>query len=52
MPAFAGQLSNAEIAAIITYERNAWDHDTGDLITPEQVQMRRLKTSDTRATQP
>ncbi|OQK15729.1 cytochrome B559 subunit alpha [Methyloprofundus sedimenti] len=43
MPAFAGQLSNAEIAAIITYERNAWDHDTGDLITPEQVQMRRSK---------
>lgn len=43
MPAFAGQLSNAEIAAIITYERNAWDHDTGDLITPEQVQIRRSK---------
>ena len=45
MPAFAAHLSDAEIAAIITYERNAWDHDTGDLITPEQVQMRRSKTT-------
>jgi len=46
MPAFAEHLSNAEIATIITYERNAWGHDTGDLITPEQVQMRRSNLPD------
>ena len=46
MPAFAEHLSNAEIATIITYERNAWGHDTGDLITPEQVQMRRSNLLD------
>lgn len=45
MQAFAEQLSNEEIAAIITYERNAWDHNTGDLISPEQAQARRSKTS-------
>lgn len=46
MPAFAEHLSNAEIATIITYERNAWGHDTGDLITPEQVQIRRSNLLD------
>ncbi len=41
MQSFADQLSDQELAAIITYERNAWGNDTGDLITPEQVQQRR-----------
>ena len=36
MASFA-HLSNEEIAALITYERNAWGNDSGDLITPEQV---------------
>ena len=30
-------LSDAEIAAIIHYERNAWGNDVGDLVTPEDI---------------
>jgi cytochrome c oxidase subunit II len=41
MPAFAPQLDDEELAAIITYERNAWEHDTGDLVQPSQIQARR-----------
>ena len=37
MPAFAGQLSDAELAAIITYERNAWGNDVGDEVQPADV---------------
>lgn len=32
MQAFGKQLSAAELAAVITYERNAWGNDTGDLV--------------------
>lgn len=52
MQAYAEQLSNHALAAIITYERNAWDHKTGDLITPEQVQARRATTSQLEYKQP
>ena len=41
MQAYANQLSDQELAAIITYERNAWDNNTGDLITPGQITERR-----------
>ena len=41
MQAYAPQLDDEELAAIITYERNAWEHDTGDLILPAQIQARR-----------
>jgi cytochrome c oxidase subunit II len=41
MQAFGPQLDDADLAAIITYERNAWGNDTGDLITPDQVRQRR-----------
>jgi cytochrome c oxidase subunit 2 len=41
MQAFASQLNNEELAAIITYERNAWGHNTGDLLTPADIQARR-----------
>lgn len=37
MPAFGAQLTPAEIAAVVTYERNAWGNDTGDLIQPADV---------------
>ena len=37
MQAFGQQLSMRELAAVITYERNAWGNDTGDLIQPEDV---------------
>ncbi|MGI9307057.1 MAG: cytochrome c oxidase subunit II [Gammaproteobacteria bacterium] len=31
-------LSDADLAAMITYERNAWGNDTGDLVAPEDIQ--------------
>ncbi|KDE38978.1 Cytochrome c oxidase polypeptide II [Nitrincola lacisaponensis] len=37
MPAFGSTLSAAELAAVITYERNAWGNDTGDLIQPSAI---------------
>ena len=37
MAAFGPQLSDEELAAIVTYQRNAWGNDTGDLVTPEQI---------------
>jgi len=37
MPAFGSVLSPKEIAAIVTYERNAWGNDTGDLVQPADV---------------
>lgn len=37
MQAFAKQLSLKELAAVITYERNAWGNDTGDLVQAPQI---------------
>ncbi len=37
MQAFGGQLSEVDLAAIITYERNAWGNATGDLVQPIDV---------------
>jgi cytochrome c oxidase subunit II len=37
MFAFSGLLSDAEIAAVVTYERNAWGNDSGDVVQPAQV---------------
>ncbi|KVW97352.1 cytochrome c oxidase subunit II [Thiobacillus denitrificans] len=37
MAAFAGQLSDADIAAVVTYQRNTWDNKTGDLAQPAQI---------------
>ncbi|HBC56242.1 MAG TPA: cytochrome c oxidase subunit II [Gammaproteobacteria bacterium] len=37
MPAFGAQLNDADIAAIVTYERNAWGNDVGDMIQPSAV---------------
>lgn len=37
MQAFEGQLSETEIAAIVTYERNAWGNDTGDVVQPIDI---------------
>ncbi len=34
MQAWAPQLSDLEIAAVITYERNSWGNDTGDVVQP------------------
>jgi cytochrome c oxidase subunit 2 len=38
MQAFAAQLTAAELAAVITYERNAWDNNMGDWVTPAAIQ--------------
>lgn len=37
MQAFAGQLSEVDLAAVITYERNAWGNNTGEKVTPQQI---------------
>ncbi|WP_300320858.1 cytochrome c oxidase subunit II [Idiomarina sp.] len=37
MQAFGEQLSMQELAAVITYERNAWGNDTGDLIQAADI---------------
>ncbi len=37
MPAWKGQLTDAEIAAVITFERNAWSNKTGSLVQPADL---------------
>lgn len=37
MQAFQGRLSMRELAAVITYERNAWGNDTGDEIQAADI---------------
>lgn len=37
MQAFGAQLSLREIAAVVTYERNAWGNDTGELVQAAEV---------------
>ena len=41
MSAFAKQLSDTDIAAVITYERNAWGNKTGDAVQPAEVKAAR-----------
>lgn len=36
MPAWKGILSAREMAAVVTYERNAWGNSTGDLVQPSE----------------
>jgi cytochrome c oxidase subunit 2 len=40
MPAWK-QLSDTEIAAVITYAKNNWSNKTGQLVQPAQVQAAR-----------
>nr|WP_211162821.1 cytochrome c oxidase subunit II [Alteromonas ponticola] len=37
MQAFGKMLSLKEIAAVVTYERNAWGNNTGDIVQPKDV---------------
>lgn len=37
MAAFGAQLTPTEVAAITTYERNAWENNTGDTVQPSDV---------------
>lgn len=41
MIAYRDQLSDAQLAAVITYERNAFGNDTGDVVQPSDIQARR-----------
>jgi cytochrome c oxidase subunit II len=43
MQAFAGQLTDAEIAAVVTYERNAWGNNLGDKVQPADIAKYRNK---------
>jgi cytochrome c oxidase subunit 2 len=41
MAAFGPQLNDADLAAVITFERNAWGNKTGDLVQPSDVKAAR-----------
>ena len=41
MQAFKNQLSDVDLAAVITYERNAFDNNTGSMVQP--IQMKALR---------
>ena len=41
MQAFGGQLNDADLAAMITYERNAWGNNVGDMVQPSDIKAAR-----------
>jgi cytochrome c oxidase subunit 2 len=41
MQAFGAQLSDADLAAVITYERNSWGNDKGDMVQPAEIKAAR-----------
>jgi len=41
MAAYGAQMSDADLAAVITYERNAWGNNTGDAVQPADVKAAR-----------
>ncbi|MCG8427442.1 MAG: cytochrome c oxidase subunit II [Chromatiales bacterium] len=41
MQAFRDQLSAVDLAAVITYERNAWGNNSGDKVAPSQIQQQK-----------
>ncbi len=54
MQAFKNQLSDVELAAVITYERNAWGNNTNTSVQPIQIKALRdgKSMADALATQP
>lgn len=54
MQAFKNQLSDTELAAVVTYERNAWGNNKGDLVQPAQIKALRdgKSMADALATKP
>jgi cytochrome c oxidase subunit 2 len=46
MQAFGNQLSDTDIAAIVTYQRNAWGNNTGDVVQPADVAAARKKNQN------
>ena len=41
MAPFGMQLNDVDVAAVITYERNAWGNDSGDAVQPSTIAARR-----------
>jgi cytochrome c oxidase subunit 2 len=41
MAAFGKQLSDTDIAAVVTYERNSWGNKAGDMVQPGEVKAAR-----------
>ena len=41
MLAYKDKLNDADLAAVITYQRNAWDNKTGDVVQPTDVKTAR-----------
>jgi cytochrome c oxidase subunit 2 len=41
MAAFGKQLSDTDVAAVITYERNSWSNKTGEAIQPSEIKSAR-----------
>lgn len=44
MQAWGKQLSDTDIAAVITYERNAWGNHTGEMVQPKEIKAARGAT--------
>jgi cytochrome c oxidase subunit 2 len=43
MQAFGSQLNDADIAAVVTYQRNAFGNNTGDTVEPKDIKAARAK---------
>jgi cytochrome c oxidase subunit 2 len=41
MQAFGQQLNDVELAAVVTYQRNAWANETGDVVQPARIKAAR-----------
>jgi len=41
MAAFASQLSDEDLAAVVTYQRNAFGNETGDVVLPSDIKAKR-----------
>ncbi len=41
MTAFAGQLNDEELAAVITFQRNSYGNDAGDVVLPSDIKSKR-----------
>lgn len=41
MVAWGKQLNDLDLAAVVTYERNAWGNDTGDVVQPKDIKAAR-----------
>ena len=43
MPAFGEQLSDVDIASVVTFTRNSWGNNTGDIVQAKEVSEARVK---------